>query len=233
MPSAVKFRRFLCLGRYALLLSLVAAAGCSHPAGLRGSDARVPPDGSPFNQETAGNPGTAANSAVDAQNRSKDSRDIAMNSATGVPFRPPSSPGAPVGTLLTVRLDNALSGSRSGPGRTFAAVVDAPVVVNGNTVVARGTAVRGRIESARTSQLARNRGYVRLTLESMQVGGEDVPLQTSSLFARASSTEPLDPAAEPIRLQKGRRLTFRLTMPLALGPAGPESSGESSLPSLE
>ena len=84
-----------------------------------------------------------------------------------------------------------------------------PVVVEGNTLIPSGTSVAGRVEAARSSKLKPNRGYVRLALKTVQLGGLSVPLQTASLFAR-EATFGDDPASN-IHLEKGRRLTFRLT----------------------
>jgi hypothetical protein len=123
-------------------------------------------------------------------------------------------------------------------------VLDAPIIVEGTTVISRGVPVKGRVESARASEVKRNSGYVRLTLDSMNIAGREVPLQTSSLFARGNTVEIADPAGRgsgyptrdgprTIRLKKGRRLTFRLTTPLELGPVGAEASENSSVPGIE
>jgi hypothetical protein len=107
------------------------------------------------------------------------------------------------------------------------------------------------VESARVSDVRRDAGYVRLTLESIQIDGKDVPLQTSSLFARGTAgdasavhpsagtadtsrigqSHPAQPRADQatiIRLKKGRRLTFRLTEALDLG--GGDDPGSSKPP---
>jgi hypothetical protein len=137
---------------------------------------------------------------------------------TGLPFQ--DSQNLPVGTLLTVRLKDPLSAEDSVTGSTFEAVIDKPIVIEGNTLVPRGTSVAGRVESSRVSALERNRGYVRLTLDEIAIAGRDLPIQTSSLFARANADGPRDssgthPAsASTIHLEKGRQLTFRLTEPV-------------------
>ena len=152
-------------------------------------------------------------------------------SGSGLPFRPPSG-DLPAGTLLTVRLDNALSIAKLDTSEAFAAVIDEPIVVDGKTLIARGTSVLGRIESARASEIKRNTGYVRLTLNSIKIQGKEFHLQTSSLFARGFVRNSQEsgshitthivnqPVAGPqptiIDLQKGRRLTFRLTESLSL-----------------
>jgi hypothetical protein len=137
---------------------------------------------------------------------------------TGLPFQ--DSQNLPVGTLLTVRLKDPLSADDSGTGSTFEAVVDKPIVIQGNTLVPRGASVAGRVESARASALERNRGYVRLTLDEVAIAGRDLPIQTSSLFARANADGTQDSSGAhrastgTIHLEKGRQLTFRLAEPV-------------------
>src|SRR4029077_19153557 len=96
-----------------------------------------------------------------------------------------------------------------------AASVSAPLLVDHDTVVQRGTAVTGRVESARSLSgrpgLVSGTGYFRLTLSSITVEGRKIALQTSSLFARGTLQPP-----KGVGVQKGHRLTFRLTAPVTL-----------------
>jgi hypothetical protein len=57
----------------------------------------------------------------------------------------------PAGTRLTVRLGESLGSTISQPGQTFLATLDQDVVVDGQTVVAAGTSVGGKIVSARSA----------------------------------------------------------------------------------
>lgn len=120
----------------------------------------------------------------------------------------------PAGTLLTVRLKGALSAAATSGNDLFEAVVDQPLVIDGNTIIPRGTGVVGKVESARISALKPERGYLRLALRSVHLGALDVPVQTASLFARPGPSAE----ASTVRLENGRRLTFRLTEPIALDP---------------
>lgn len=120
----------------------------------------------------------------------------------------------PAGTLISVRLEAPISVKDPQASDPFEAVVVEPVMIEGNALIPRGTSVSGRVESARSSKLKRNRGYVRLALASVHMGGADIPVQTASLFARQS---PLgDDSPSVIRLEKGRRLTFSLAEPAYL-----------------
>jgi len=131
------------------------------------------------------------------------------------PFQGDSQSGTvPAGTLLTVQLRGALSVTTQA-GDSFLAIVADPLIIDGKTLVDSGTLVTGRVESAKvepdhSSQL----GYLRLILNSMDVKGKKLSLETSSLFARTNANGSA--RATSVRLQKGHRLTFRLTAPLVL-----------------
>jgi hypothetical protein len=144
------------------------------------------------------------------------------------PFRAASSVlNLPAGTLVTVQLDGSLPISQVHPGDSFTASLAGPLLVDGNTLVEPGAPVIGHVESAQPPEdrpgLSRTPGYVRLTLNTITVGGRTLALHTSSLFARCGSqsgnTAVYSPASlgeRASRLQKGRHLTFRLTAPVAL-----------------
>lgn len=128
----------------------------------------------------------------------------------------------PAGTLISVRLKNPISAADLDARNPFEAVVIEPVILGGATLIPRGTAAAGLVESARNSEVKPNRGYVRLALASFRADGLEVPIQTASLFARRS---PLtDASSSLIYLEKGRELTFRLTKPVYLSSQRPRSN---------
>lgn len=138
------------------------------------------------------------------------------------PFRPLLRPGPhtlPAGTLITVRLENSLAIAQVRAGDIFSASVAGPIRVDGNVMIVGGALVVGRIESAQPSADGPgvNRGFVRLTLNTLTLDGSALPVQTSSLFARGtwqSSSGSLGTAPGSYLVQQGRRLTFRLTAPV-------------------
>jgi hypothetical protein len=132
---------------------------------------------------------------------------------TGSPFQ--KSDLIPAGALLTVRLQVPLVAG-SGFKESFEALLDEPLIVDGNILIRRDAIVRGEIESTHVSKTRPERGYVRLTLNSIEVDGASVPIQTASLFARQLSAAARDSVR--IRLEKGRRLTFRLKEQTLLPP---------------
>ncbi len=95
----------------------------------------------------------------------------------------PDNLTVPAGTPISVRLQNAVSSASARPGDEFAAVVDEPIVIDGRTVVPRGTSVTGRVVAARSSGRLHNSGYLRLALASIDLNGKAVPVHSSSVFA--------------------------------------------------
>src|SRR5579871_1446097 len=197
------FRQLRAVLTGAVAFGLLWTAGCSSPTGVP-TEGAVDQSQTPFHEQ-----GTraAGSGAVDSL-----SRENAAKSQDSLPFH--DRQDLPAGTLLTVRLKNAVSAGKSSGNNSFDAIVDEPVVIDGATLIPRGAIATGRIESARASALKPSRGYIRLALESVNVGGLDVPVQAASLFARQA---PLNDVSNSlIQLEKGRRLTFRLTEPVNL-----------------
>jgi hypothetical protein len=182
-----------------ILLTLLTV-GCSRRTPNLPGEGAPPTSTTPFQSQKANTADTALQvySPDDVQ-------------GTGPPFE--NSPLLPAGVLVTVRLKVPLvAGSES--RESFEAVLDVPVVVDGNTLIPRDAIVSGRIETAHPSRVRPDRGYVRLTLDSVQVEGLEVPIQTASLFARPLPT--VDTDSDTVRLEKGRRMTFRLKDPVFL-----------------
>jgi len=88
----------------------------------------------------------------------------------------------PASTAIYVRLQQALSSRTAQPGQQFSAVLDEPLMVEDQTVAAKGTPVEGRVVAARNSGRLHNSGYLRITLSSITVNGKTLPLQTNSMF---------------------------------------------------
>jgi len=131
---------------------------------------------------------------------------------TGPPFQNPEV--IPAGSLVIVRLKaplDAVSGSKA----PFEALLDEPVTVDGNALIPRDAVLSGEIESPQLFTSRPDRGYLRLTLSSVQVDGISVPIRSASLYVRR---EPLADSLT-VRLEKGRRLTFRLNEPVFLHPS--------------
>ena len=99
----------------------------------------------------------------------------------------PEEVTVPAGTAVSIRLQSTVSSASNRPGDEFAAVLDEPIVVDGNTVVPRGADVQGRVVAARASGRLHNSGYLRLALVSVRINGKSVPVHSSSVFAMGGS----------------------------------------------
>ena len=184
------------------LLILMAASGCSRP-----TPAVPSADSSQSGETPFHNPDrpveTAPQSAALIEKNSPDA---------DLPFR--TSNVLPAGSLMTVRLKSAIIAAEKGSTDAFEAIVDEPITFEGNTLIPRGAIVSGRVGAVHIPDLRPDRGYVRLGVESVNLDGLDLPVQTATLFARQISGD-LRPGV--IRLEKGRRLTFRLAEPFYPG----------------
>jgi hypothetical protein len=208
----------LCLA----LLPFIWEAGCSRPAGFNtgnGSASAGQQHPAPFHDAANGAPGdlTAPHSPTVPDQASKPETDL--------PFR--ELPSLPAGSLLTVRLKNAVTAENPDSSGAFEAIVDEPVTIEGKAVVPRGATVTGRAAFVRTSEpgtwlqaTGKRSNYMRVILDSIDLDGRGLRIQTSSLLVRASR---LSGEASPqlLTLEKGRRLTFWLTEPVYLALQSP------------
>ena len=138
----------------------------------------------------------------------------------------PSANKLPEGTPIPTRLQSALSSASAHPGDTFGAIVDEPVVVDGQTLIDRGTPATGRVLEAKPSANSLAPGYLRIVLVSLDVGGRPVKIETSSIFAKGGVHEERNRATgtasavsrkdRDIVFGIDRRLTFRLTQTIDL-----------------
>jgi len=190
-----------------VVFTLLLTFGCSRPTPDLPAESATQGNATPFQGQTATDVATTSQaSSVGEQD-------------TSLPFQ--NSDVVPAGSLLTVRLKaplDAVSGSRT----AFEALLDEPVTVEGNPLIPRDAVVSGEMESAQVSKTRPDRGYLRLTLTSVQVDGVSVPIQSASLYVRRQPSDARDPIT--IRLEKGRRLTFRLKEQVFLHPTVSKSS---------
>lgn len=154
----------------------------------------------------------------------------------------PSVTRLPEGTPLTIYVQRDLSSASAHEGDSFAATLDSPIVIDGQTLVSRGAPVFGRVLEAKHSIGPLDPGYLRLALVSLTVGEKTFPIATSSLFAKGGAREdrssaligadrgknsmvspiatvattPATAVPKEIVLGPDRRLSFRLTQSVDL-----------------
>lgn len=131
----------------------------------------------------------------------------------------PSVTRLPEGTPLTVCLQRDLSSASAHPGDSFAATLDTPIVIDGQTLVARGAPVFGSVLEAKHSAGPHDPGYLRLALVSLTVGEKTVPIATSSLFAKGGPREDRGSAMIGAGADHGKGAMLDPTASLTTGPA--------------
>ena len=103
---------------------------------------------------------------------------VAASAKTAVQSAPVSLV-APAGSVLRVRLDQALDTSRSRSGDRFSGVLDSPVFANGTEVLPKGTVVHGHVLNAHPSGRLKGRALLSLTLDSCEASGRQIELSVN------------------------------------------------------
>ncbi len=93
----------------------------------------------------------------------------------------------PAGTAVAVRLQQSITSQTATGGQRFEAVLDDPIVVNGQNIAQRGANATGHVVSARSSGRLHNSGYLRIALDAVSVNGKMVPVQSSSVYIQGAS----------------------------------------------
>jgi hypothetical protein len=136
----------------------------------------------------------------------------------------------PPGTQITIRLQAPISSLASHSGDGFDAVLDKPILFQGQIIAPAGSTVRGKVLAAKASGRSQNPGFLRITLTEISLQGRVLSLQTSSIFAKGISRDRrkfrsgADAATEMPNIARTatnkdagfsteEQLTFRLTQP--------------------
>jgi hypothetical protein len=102
------------------------------------------------------------------------------------PPPPPPAPKpqpivVPSGTMLTVRVGQALSSKTSQSGQTFLATLAQPVSVGGMRAIPSGATLSGTVVTAKAKGKIKGEGELTLQLTSVTVKGQTYPIQTAVL----------------------------------------------------
>jgi hypothetical protein len=102
---------------------------------------------------------------------------------------PPQSAGLsiPAGTVITVRMVDAVDSDSSRLGRTYRASVDEPVVINGQVVIPRGADAVTKVVEDRQSGKIQGQTAVGLVLQSVTVNGRPVDVTSGDVTQTSSS----------------------------------------------
>lgn len=104
------------------------------------------------------------------------------------PIREPRTVTVPAGTLIPVRLRDALSTERHSAHDAFFATLDAPLIVEGLVIAERGALVRGRVVEATGSGRVKGRAALTLQLDELSTSdGQKVEIRTDPFRHEAES----------------------------------------------
>jgi hypothetical protein len=85
----------------------------------------------------------------------------------------------PEGTVISVVTDQAISTDGNRSGDEFDATISAPIVVQGKTVIPKGSRAKGRVVEAVSSGRLSKPARLELTLVSVEAGGSTYDIDTS------------------------------------------------------
>jgi hypothetical protein len=91
----------------------------------------------------------------------------------------------PAGTVITVRLRQAVGSKISQPGQSFTATVATPVEVDAKTLISSGASATGTVVDAKPLGRFKGGAVLRLKLDSVEVNGKEHRVETSALVRSA------------------------------------------------
>ncbi len=94
---------------------------------------------------------------------------------------PPPPIVVPAGTAVTVRLAQSVGSKISQPGQSFSGTVAESVAVGGRTAIPAGAKVNGTVVDAKPLGRFAGGASLSLRLNSVDINGTGVPIQTSSV----------------------------------------------------
>jgi hypothetical protein len=132
--------------------------------------------------------------AADARVKAADARVAAAANPTAKGTFNPSKARVviPSGTVLKVSLIDPVNSDTSSPGDRFMASLAESVVINGVTLLQKGTKVRGRVIDADDSGRVKGRAAIRLALTDIMQGDKIVAIRTETFAATADSSQTRD-----------------------------------------
>ncbi|MBV8050055.1 MAG: hypothetical protein JOZ80_02630 [Acidobacteriaceae bacterium] len=102
----------------------------------------------------------------------------AESKAEQPPVKPATSVTVPAGTRISVRTIDSIDSTKSRVGDRFQASLEEPLIVNGNTVVAKGADVYGRLAESKESGTFTGKSQLQLELTGIVVNGQTIPIVT-------------------------------------------------------
>jgi serine/threonine protein kinase len=183
----------LLVGSWAALRPNVKQSGTQLPGPAGNGGISVPSSGAtmtvlkeggppPLPNNQGGTSGTSSSAGTSSGVSQKDS------SGRNVPSAAASVQVAiPAGTPVSVRMIDVIDTSRDRAGHSFAASIDAPVVVRGRVVIPRGANARVLLATSTQAGHIEGRSAVSLRLISVSIHGVNYPVRSSAFVKEGSS----------------------------------------------
>ena len=92
---------------------------------------------------------------------------------------PANTISIPAGTLFDVRLEETLDTKRNRTGDSFRATLIRPIVLEGRTVIPRGTPCTGHLTESKASGRFKGRALMSLSLDSFELNGRRHDIKTT------------------------------------------------------
>ena len=101
--------------------------------------------------------------------------------------KPEAKPAViPAGTMITVRLGDAVGSKISQPGQSFSATLASPIEVEGRTLIPAGANASGTVVDAKPLGRFKGGAVLQVKLVSINVNGSDRPVETSAVSRSAT-----------------------------------------------
>lgn len=109
------------------------------------------------------------------------SNSTSQPNGSGAPEQPrePVTVTVPAGKVLSVRLSDEVGSKVSQAGQSFGGSLAKAVEVNGEVVIPAGARVQGEVVDAKAMGRFKGGALLQLRLNSIRVGGEDMPVHTA------------------------------------------------------
>jgi hypothetical protein len=112
---------------------------------------------------------------------------MASTPATPAPPPPPQKVTIPSGTVLAVRLVDAIDTTTATTGQTFHATLDSPLSVEGEVAIPSGYDVEGHIVEVKSAGKFAGQSELKLQLDRVSVGPRYYSISTDQYFKQGSS----------------------------------------------
>jgi hypothetical protein len=156
---------------------LLGLAACSKKPETADNQQQQPPATAPDN---SANPTATTQSPANTPPPMQQAQAPVVPNETPAP-PPPKPKIVPAGTVIRVRLNDAIGSKTAQAGQTFTGSVMDPIVVGGRTLIPAGATVAGEVTNAKSAGRFKGAAELAITIRSVTVGGAPHTLAASTV----------------------------------------------------